>query len=40
MAICYPDVKDFRASIDGYQSLLSNEKTKRLFGGVPKYKWR
>jgi nucleoside-diphosphate-sugar epimerase len=40
MALCYPEVKNFREPIDGYQSLLSNKKAKQLLGWAPKYKWR
>ncbi|MFB3164939.1 NAD(P)-dependent oxidoreductase [Neobacillus sp. 179-J 1A1 HS] len=40
MALCYPEVTDFREPIDGYQSLLSNKKAKQLLGWSPKYKWR
>ncbi|MEC0373591.1 NAD-dependent epimerase/dehydratase family protein [Paenibacillus chibensis] len=40
MAECYPDVTDFRAPLEGYESLFSNEKAKRLLGWQPKHRWR
>ncbi|MFF2482773.1 NAD-dependent epimerase/dehydratase family protein [Paenibacillus sp. NPDC058071] len=36
----YPDVTDIRSSLDGHETLLSNEKAKRLLGWQPKYQWR
>ncbi|QAY65285.1 NAD-dependent epimerase/dehydratase family protein [Paenibacillus protaetiae] len=40
MAERYPEVTDFRAPLEGFESLLSNEKAKRLLGWQPKYNWR
>lgn len=40
MAREFPDVKDIRVSLDGYETLLSNEKAKRLLGWMPAYNWR
>jgi nucleoside-diphosphate-sugar epimerase len=40
MALEYPEVTDFRASIDGYESLLSNEKAKQLLHWQPVHRWR
>lgn len=40
MAQRYPQVKDFRGSLEGYVTLLSNEKAKRLLGWKPKHAWR
>ncbi len=40
MAECYPDVTDFRAPLEGHESLFSNEKAKRLLGWQPKHCWR
>jgi len=40
VAISYPDVTDFRDSLNGYESLLSNKKAKQLLGWAPKFKWR
>ncbi len=40
MAECYPDVKDFRKPLEGYETLLSNEKAKRLLGWRPVHIWR
>jgi nucleoside-diphosphate-sugar epimerase len=40
MSSCYPNVNDFRIPLNGYESLLSNKKAKRLLGWSPKYKWR
>jgi Nucleoside-diphosphate-sugar epimerases len=36
----YPNVTDIRCPVDGYQTLLSNEKAKRLLGWQPVHKWR
>ncbi|WP_168121194.1 NAD(P)-dependent oxidoreductase [Paenibacillus sp. HB172176] len=36
----YPDVTDFRAPLGGFESLLSNEKAKKLLGWQPKHAWR
>ncbi|MED5019188.1 NAD(P)-dependent oxidoreductase [Paenibacillus chibensis] len=40
MAECYPDVTDFRAPLEGHETLFSNEKAKRLLGWQPKHRWR
>lgn len=40
MAECYPDVTDFRAPLEGHETLFSNEKAKRLLGWQPKRRWR
>ena len=36
----FPSVTDFRGPIDGYQTLLSNERAKQVLGWEPKYRWR
>jgi nucleoside-diphosphate-sugar epimerase len=36
----YPDVTDIRCPVDKYQTLLSNEKAKRLLGWKPVHCWR
>ncbi|GMA58290.1 hypothetical protein GCM10025858_27930 [Alicyclobacillus sacchari] len=36
----YPDVKDIRADLDGYETLLANRKAKELLGWQPVYHWR
>jgi len=40
MAARYPGVTDIRSSLDGFETLLSNEKAKRLLGWQPKHQWR
>lgn len=40
MAAVYPDVKDFRAPLDSYETLLSNEKAKQLLNWQPIHSWR
>lgn len=40
MAARYPDVNDFRAPLEGFETLLNSEKAKRLLGWQPKYRWR
>ncbi|MBW7455844.1 NAD-dependent epimerase/dehydratase family protein [Paenibacillus sepulcri] len=40
MAARFPEVNDFRQPLAGYESLLSNEKAKRLLGWQPKHVWR
>jgi len=40
MAARYPDIKDFRAPLEGFETLLNNEKAKQLLGWQPKYRWR
>lgn len=36
----YPEVSDFRAPLDGYETLLSNEKAKKLLNWQPIHMWR
>jgi nucleoside-diphosphate-sugar epimerase len=36
----YPNTKDFRSPIDGYQTLYSAEKAKRILGWKPVHRWR
>jgi nucleoside-diphosphate-sugar epimerase len=36
----YPDLRDIRGPVDQYQTLLSNEKAKRLLGWKPVHFWR
>jgi nucleoside-diphosphate-sugar epimerase len=40
MAARYPEVTDFRAPLEGYESLLISDKAKKLLGWQPKYFWR
>jgi nucleoside-diphosphate-sugar epimerase len=40
MAARYPDVKDFRKPLEGHETLLSNEKAKKLLNWQPKHAWR
>ncbi|MBD3919432.1 NAD(P)-dependent oxidoreductase [Paenibacillus sp. PR3] len=40
MAARYPDVNDFRTPLEGFETLLNNEKAKQLLGWQPKYRWR
>jgi nucleoside-diphosphate-sugar epimerase len=40
MEICFPEVKDFRSDLSGFQSLLSNEKAKKLLNWQPIHQWR
>ncbi|HEX7064974.1 MAG TPA: NAD(P)-dependent oxidoreductase [Bacillales bacterium] len=40
MAECFPEVTDFRAPLQGYETLLSNEKAKKLLGWQPVHRWR
>lgn len=40
MAARYPDVKDFRAPLEGFETLLNNSLAKQLLGWEPKYRWR
>ncbi len=40
MAEFYPEVSDFREPLDGYETLLSNRRAKKLLGWKPKYNWR
>jgi len=36
----FPEVTDIRSPIDGYQTLLSNEKIKKMLGWKPQHFWR
>ena len=40
MKAVYPGVTDIRSPIDGFQTLYSNEKAKRVLGWEPVHKWR
>jgi nucleoside-diphosphate-sugar epimerase len=40
MAARYPEVADFRQPINGHETLLSNEKAKKLLNWQPKHAWR
>ncbi|MBM7654958.1 NAD-dependent epimerase/dehydratase family protein [Neobacillus cucumis] len=40
MEICYPTVKDFRKELNGFESLLNNEKAKKLLNWQPVHQWR
>lgn len=40
MEACFPNVKDFREPVSGYETLLSNQKAKRILGWQPIYNWR
>ncbi len=40
MADSYPEVTDFRQSLEGYETLLSNDMAKRLLGWQPVHRWR
>ncbi|MFS0724622.1 NAD-dependent epimerase/dehydratase family protein [Paenibacillus sp. 1P07SE] len=40
MASQYPGVDDFRAPLEGHESLLSNAKAKELLGWQPVHAWR
>jgi nucleoside-diphosphate-sugar epimerase len=40
MKTCYPEVMDIRAPIDNYQTLLSNEKAKKVLNWKPVHNWR
>ncbi|WMT38977.1 NAD(P)-dependent oxidoreductase [Paenibacillus sp. D2_2] len=40
MAERYPDVTNFRAPLEDYETLFSNERAKRLLGWQPQYQWR
>lgn len=37
---CYPNVSDIRVSLDGYDTLMSNERAKSLLGWKPVHHWR
>jgi len=36
----FPNITDIRGPIDGYQTLLSNERAKRVLGWQPTHRWR
>jgi nucleoside-diphosphate-sugar epimerase len=40
LAAMFPEVTDFKEPLDGYESLLSNEKAKKLLNWQPKHAWR
>ncbi|KKK39794.1 dehydratase [Mesobacillus campisalis] len=40
MEKCFPDVKDFRKELSGFEPLLNNEKAKKLLNWKPTHKWR
>jgi len=40
MKACFPGVTDFRGPIDGYRTLLSNERAKAALGWQPVHRWR
>lgn len=40
METCYPDVKDFRKELSGFEPLLNNEKAKKFLNWKPIHKWR
>jgi nucleoside-diphosphate-sugar epimerase len=40
MRSAFPNVTDIRSPIDGYQTLLSNEKAKKVLGWRPMHFWR
>jgi nucleoside-diphosphate-sugar epimerase len=40
MAARYPEVTDFRQQLNGHETLLSNEKAKKLLNWQPKHAWR
>lgn len=40
LAARYPGVTDIRTPLEGHETLLSNEKAKRLLGWQPKHQWR
>ncbi|GMK37248.1 nucleoside-diphosphate-sugar epimerase [Paenibacillus sp. CCS19] len=40
MAARYPEVTDFRAPLEGFETLLNNSLAKQLLGWEPKYRWR
>ncbi|TVY11286.1 NAD-dependent epimerase/dehydratase family protein [Paenibacillus cremeus] len=40
MAAAYPEVQNLRATLDGYETLLSNEKAKKLLNWQPVHSWR
>ena len=40
MEQAYPGVTDLRDNLEGFKTLLSNKKAKKLLGWSPNYKWR
>ena len=40
METCFPDVKDFRKEITGFEPLLNIDKAKKLLNWEPLHKWR
>jgi nucleoside-diphosphate-sugar epimerase len=40
METCFPDVKDFRNDLSGFEPLLNNNKAKKLLNWKPIHKWR
>ncbi len=40
METCFPDVKDFKKELSGFEPLLNNEKAKKLLNWKPIHKWR
>lgn len=40
LAARYPGVTDIRAPLDGHETLLGNERAKRLLGWQPQHRWR
>jgi nucleoside-diphosphate-sugar epimerase len=40
MSAAYPDVNDLRGTLEGFETLLSNQKAKDLLAWNPKYSWR
>ncbi|PPA69400.1 NAD-dependent epimerase/dehydratase family protein [Jeotgalibacillus proteolyticus] len=40
MEECFPEVKDFRKELNGFEPLLNNEKAKNLLNWTPVHKWR
>lgn len=40
MEQCYPGVKEFKQPLNGYETLLSNEKAKKLLNWQPIHSWR
>jgi nucleoside-diphosphate-sugar epimerase len=40
METCFPDVKDFRNDLSGFEPLLNNTKAKKLLNWKPIHKWR
>jgi len=40
METCFPTVKDFRKDLSGFETLLNNEKAKKLLNWKPIHKWR